>query len=70
MRRCENCEQFFLWAFAEQYCDAYAEAYEVDLIVMGSHGASGLNEWLIGSNAQKIVRLAHCPVLTIKNKSG
>ena len=46
----------------------YAEAYQIDLIVMGSHGASGLNEWLIGSNTQKIVRLAHCPVLTIKNK--
>ncbi len=49
---------------------SYAEAYEIDLIVMGSHGASGLSEWLIGSNTQKIVRLAHCPVLTIKKAVG
>lgn len=45
---------------------SYSEIYEIDLIVMGSHGASGLSEWLIGSNTQKIVRLAQCPVLTIK----
>ncbi len=46
----------------------YAESYEIDLIVMGSHGASGISEWLIGSNTQKIVRLAPCPVLTIKQE--
>jgi len=45
----------------------YVDAFDIDLIVMGSHGASGINEWLIGSNTQKVVRLAHCPVLTIKN---
>ena len=44
----------------------YAETYQIDMIVMGSHGASGISEWLIGSNTQKIVRLAPCPVLTIK----
>lgn len=38
-----------------------------DLIVMSSKGASGLNEWLLGSNAESIVRYAHCPVLIIKN---
>lgn len=37
-----------------------------DLIVMSSEGASGLEEWLIGSNAESIVRHAHCPVLIIK----
>ncbi|MGB1242007.1 MAG: universal stress protein [Chitinophagales bacterium] len=45
----------------------YVDNFDIDLIVMGSHGASGINEWLIGSNTQKLVRLAHCPVLTIKN---
>ncbi|MEZ4886904.1 MAG: universal stress protein [Chitinophagales bacterium] len=44
----------------------YVDAFDIDLMVVGSHGASGINEWLIGSNTQKIVRLAHCPVLTIK----
>lgn len=37
-----------------------------DLIVLATHGASGWDEWLFGSNAEHIVRYAHCPVLVIK----
>lgn len=37
-----------------------------DFVVMGSHGASGKREWLIGSNAQKVVRKIHTNVLIIK----
>ena len=37
-----------------------------DLIVLGTHGTSGWDEWLFGSNAEHIVRFAHCPVLVIK----
>ncbi|NVJ86035.1 MAG: universal stress protein [Algoriphagus sp.] len=37
-----------------------------DLVVMGSKGSSGLEEVLIGSNTEKIVRTAKCPVVTIK----
>ena len=40
----------------------------IDLIVMGSHGTSGFSEIFIGSNTEKIVRLADSPVLTIKNE--
>lgn len=36
-----------------------------DLIVMGTHGASGFREFFIGSNAYKVVKHAPCPVLTI-----
>lgn len=39
---------------------------KVDLIIMGSYGASGVSEWYIGSNAQKVVRSLHIPVLVIK----
>ena len=39
---------------------------EPDLVVMGSKGSSGLEEILIGSNTEKVVRNAHCPVLTVK----
>jgi len=38
-----------------------------DFLVMGSHGAKGLHEKLIGSNAQQIIRNASVPVLIIKN---
>lgn len=41
---------------------------QIDLVVMGSHGASGITELIIGSNAQKVVRNAKCPVLILKNK--
>ncbi|MFM1876842.1 MAG: hypothetical protein RL266_2579 [Bacteroidota bacterium] len=40
---------------------------EVDLIVMGSHGVSGIKEIIWGSNAQKILRRSKCPVLTVKS---
>ena len=40
----------------------------VDLIVMGSHGTSGFQEMLIGSNTEKVVRFSEAPVLVIKNK--
>ena len=39
-----------------------------DLIVMGSHGASGFQEVFVGSNTQKVVRNAKVPVIVIKNK--
>jgi len=37
-----------------------------DLIVMGTHGRTGLQHVLLGSVAEKVVRLAPCPVLTVK----
>jgi len=44
------------------------EEFDVDLIVMGSHGATGLKEMFVGSNAEKVVRSSEVPVLVIKNK--
>lgn len=38
---------------------------DVDLVVMGTKGASGLNEFLLGSNTEKVIRTAPCPVLAI-----
>ena len=42
--------------------------YDIDLIVMGSHGATGLKEMFVGSNAEKVVRTSIVPVLVIKNE--
>lgn len=41
---------------------------EVDLIVMGSHGAKGFKEMFVGSNAEKVVRNSEIPVLIIKKE--
>lgn len=40
----------------------------IDLIIMGSKGSSGIDEFLIGSNTEKVVRRVKCPVLTVKKK--
>lgn len=47
----------------------YATKHEMDLIVMATHGRTGLAHVLLGSVAEKIVRKAPCPVLTIKHPS-
>ncbi|PZX47800.1 universal stress protein [Algoriphagus chordae] len=41
-----------------------------DLVVMGSKGSSGIEEVLVGSNTEKVVRTAHCPVLTVKGQTN
>jgi len=46
----------------------YVEDHKIDLIIMGSRGASGFKELLIGSNTERIVRHAKCPVLVVKDK--
>ena len=43
-----------------------ASELEADLIVMGSHGSSGLSEVFVGSNTEKVVRTATIPVLVVK----
>ncbi len=46
-----------------------AKEHEIDLIVMGSQGVSGVKEFFIGSNTEKVIRTAPCPVLTIKDQN-
>lgn len=46
----------------------YADEHEIDLIVAGTHGHTGLSHLLLGSVAEKLVRLATCPVLTVHPK--
>ena len=40
--------------------------YQIDVVVMGTHGASGFNEFFIGSNAHKTIKKCSCPVLTVQ----
>ena len=44
-----------------------AQEAKADIIVMGTHGRCGLNHAIMGSVAEKVVRSAPCPVLTIRN---
>jgi len=45
-----------------------SQEHNCDLIIMGSHGASGFKEMFIGSNTEKVVRNSTIPVLVIKNE--
>jgi len=44
----------------------YAEKQDVDLIVIGTRGMSGLKRILLGSTSSGVVKYAHCPVLVVK----
>jgi universal stress protein A len=44
----------------------YARQHDIDLIVLATHGRSGLAHVLIGSVAESVVRTAPCPVLTVR----
>lgn len=43
---------------------------KANLIVMGTHGRRGVDHFLLGSVAEKVVRLAGCPVVTVRSASG
>jgi len=48
----------------------YASDVNADLIVMATHGRTGLSHVLLGSVAEQVVRKAPCPVLTLKKPTG
>jgi nucleotide-binding universal stress UspA family protein len=48
---------------------SYARTHDINLIVMGTHGRTGVAHALIGSVAEKVVRTAPCSVLTVRAKS-
>ncbi len=44
---------------------AYADAHDVDLLVVGTHGRAGIERFLLGSVTEKVVRLSEVPVLVV-----
>ena len=45
----------------------YAKSTNIDLIVIGTHGRGTMAQLLVGSVAERVVRTARCPVLTVKH---
>jgi nucleotide-binding universal stress UspA family protein len=45
---------------------SFAEREQTELIVISSHARKGFDRWLIGSTAERVVRLAPCPVLVLR----
>ncbi|MFO7822063.1 MAG: universal stress protein [Lentisphaeria bacterium] len=58
-----------LLVFGKPFTEIIEEAanWPADMIILGTHGRSGLEHLLIGSVAEKIVRKANCPVLTVRH---
>lgn len=55
---------------AAQSIVQYAKENDIDLIVMSTHGRTGIQHMLLGSVAERVVRTSQCPVLTVKSTEG
>jgi nucleotide-binding universal stress UspA family protein len=60
-----DCESNVLVGRADTQIVEHAQKTRTDLIILGTHGRSGLPHVLLGSVAEKVVQHAHCPVLTV-----
>ena len=64
------CEAHLEDAAASRVCDVIvdqAREHRCDLIAMGTHGRRGINHALIGSDAERVVRMSEVPVLTVRS---
>jgi nucleotide-binding universal stress UspA family protein len=56
------------WGSPVESIVSYADEHRVDLIVIATHGRTGLSHVFLGSVAERIVREAPCPVLTLRDR--
>jgi nucleotide-binding universal stress UspA family protein len=62
-------DTFITEMFGERVCDVVADqatAWKADLIVIGTHGRRGARRWVLGSDAEQVVRSAPVPVLLVR----
>ena len=63
-----NAKSLLLRGTAHEQIVRTAKNRRANLIVIGTHGRTGLSKLLMGSVASRIVSMAHCPVLTVRGK--
>lgn len=63
-----SCKTVLLSGEAAEEITKYAEQEAIDLILMGTHGYKGFNEFILGSEAHKVIRSAPCLVMTDNNR--
>lgn len=61
-----RCERLLTMGVPAEDIVKLADEHRADLIVIGTHGRTGLARVLMGSVAELVMRRAHCPVLTVK----
>lgn len=65
-----HAEMVMLWGRPFVEVVRYAADHGIDLIVMGTHGRTGLSHLMMGSVAEKVIRLAPCPVMVVGQQTA
>ena len=66
MRKFKDYENVLLRGTPYEEITKFAEANKIDLIVIATHGRTGIDRLLFGSTAEQVVRYAPCPVLSVR----
>ncbi len=66
LRDVDNLETMIIFGIPDEEILKFAKDKEIDLIVIGSAGKKGLEKFVFGSTAEKVVKKALCPVLCVK----
>ena len=66
IRELSNVEIFILKGIPYEEIVKFADNKKIDIIVMGTYGRIGLDKLMFGSTAERVVRKAPCPVLTVR----
>ena len=64
-----RARSILLWGVSYDQITRIARSRRADLIVMGTHGRTGVSRFFLGSVAERVIRLVPCPVLTVRGKS-
>ncbi len=68
--KCSGCTGEVTYGDPVDQIVEYAMEKHSDLIIMGTHGAKGLEKILLGSVAERVLKRAHCPVLIMNPFKG
>ncbi|MBM4328172.1 MAG: universal stress protein [Deltaproteobacteria bacterium] len=66
-KKLPSAHTFLLTGAPAEEIVRFAEDQSVDVIVMGTHGWTGIRHLILGSTAENVVRTAKCPVLTVRS---
>jgi nucleotide-binding universal stress UspA family protein len=62
-----HCDTYILHGVPFFEIIQFAKNERIEIIIIGSHGRTGIKHVLFGNTADKVVKKAHCPVLTVRN---
>jgi len=65
-----NCSGTVIMGDTADSIVEFAQSKEADMIIMGTHGARGIEKILLGSVAERVLKRAHCPTLTFNPYKG